>query len=767
MSDLKKLLPGLTVLLMLASAFWGPAIFGGKTLIHGDSLGHSLPLLDTQARAIKDLGQLLWSDKIYGGHALFAEGQGGFANPVNMIFAWVVAPLTGSIYAENLFHWFCMIWTGVGILLLCRSLGLEAWSSCLGAIAGVFSLDTIAQAQNLTVSGALVWVPWALWAMERWLDDATVGRAMTLAAMIALELYSGYPELLDGILLYMTIMVLVRFSDYGIRREWFIEWRPRLATFAFAVVSTVGLCAIQVLPELELIGQSHRSSGIVIGFQAPILSYLRGFLFTREIAGNVNYFPLIGSILICMLATSTLVLPTARPVKAHILGTALLIVLGMGRVTWLFRFIYDHGLLPQLHFYRVLLPYINAACLTAGVLAAAGADALARWAMAWGSTRGLLRNAARARAVLLVLFVAFWAWIVWRLYLPGNPPVQWAVAAAAIVATATAVPLRAAYFLPLILALLLIGETVALRVTSFYFGDRSLLDKPASIAAIQALPDWTEFKIFSKSISTGFALQPPSSPDLLRQMKRMFPSAGGMSNLLWDLHSMDGALALALGRRAAISQMLDDEAYGRTTAQSGARLMDMLGIRWVVFDTHPEGDAYRTLWHEEEPDSVWIMENPTARPRFQLFGGCRAVSSLDEDVAAVGSLQAPSLIVEKMGALDPCGPATTSANTEGSTFRVLKAKSTRYHLKLSAATPAWLFLADANYPGWTARLDGAEVPVYSAQVLGKAVAIPAGEHDLWIRFRSRSFEWGASITLATIAWMGMVGVLAKRFKGRA
>lgn len=767
MADFRKIFPGLLALLILASVFWGPAIFAGKTLIHGDSLGHGLALLDLQSRSLHDLGQLLWSDKIYGGHALFAEGQGGFANPVNMIFAWIVAPLTGSIYAENLFHWFCTVWTGLGIVLLCRSLGLGAWSSCLGAIAAAFSLDTIAQSQNLTVAGALTWVPWALWTMERWLAKATTGRALALGASIALEVYSGYPEILDGIVLYMAILVVTHLSDGAARGRWLDAWRPRLGSLALAVLVAIGLSAVQILPELELVGQSHRSGGISIPYQVPIIAYLRGFLFTRTIAGSVDYFPLIGSLFISMLGTLLLALPTSRSIKGHMVGTAFLIVLGMGNDTWLFRFIYRSHLLPELHYFRVLLVYINVACLTAGVLAAAGSDALSKWAASRRSTRGSERNRARMQAAILGLFLLFWAWAVWRLFMPDSQPVQFAVVAIAIAGTLVAMLLRSAEHVSLLMALLLIGETGALRANSFYFGDRALLRKPSSIAAIQAVPDWNDFKIFSESLAPAFALTPPTSPELVPKVERAWPAAGGMANLLWDLHSMDGALALALGRRAAISQMLDDEAHGRNSAPPGARLMDMLGVRWVVFDDpHLAGDAYRDFWHETS-DSVWIMENPAARPRFQLFAGCRSVSSLDAALSTVGALQAPTLIVEKRDAADPCTSGADPSAPTNAHFQLLKAKSTRYHLTISAAAPVWLFLADANYPGWNAYLDGTEVPIYSAEVLGKAVAVPAGDHDLWIRFQSRSFELGASITLVTLVATGIVGISAIRRGRRA
>ena len=162
--------PGLLVLLILVSIFWAPAIFEHKSIIHGDFYGHSLPLMDMHSRALRDPGTLLWQDKTYGGHPMFAEGQGGFAHPVNMFFAWVIAPLFGVITAENLLHWFCMIFGGAGVLMICRQLGLSPWASCFGAVAAVFSLLNVFEQQNETVSAAASGVPWCIWAVGEWLN---------------------------------------------------------------------------------------------------------------------------------------------------------------------------------------------------------------------------------------------------------------------------------------------------------------------------------------------------------------------------------------------------------------------------------------------------------------------------------------------------------------------------------------------------------------------------------------------------------------------
>jgi len=745
MNGLVKIAPGLAVLLILVTAFWAPAIFEHKTIIHGDFPGHSLPLMDVQSRALRDFGSLLWEDKTYGGHPLFAEGQGGFAHPVNMLFAWVIAPLFGVIAADNLFHWFYMMFGGIGILLVCRQFGCGPWAACFGAVAGVFTLYNLNQEQNETVSAAWAWVSWCIWAFGRWLDRPNLQSAALLGLMLTLEFLSGYPETLDGVLLYGLATLAVRALDPGARAQWGRGGRTLVGTGAAGAAITLGLSAVQLLPEIELILHSHRSGGVTLIFQLPARAYIRGFLFSHWDSMS-DYFPIVGSILICMLATLTLIVRTTSAIKGHIAGTLLLIILGMGQATFLYRFIYDHNLIPQLHFYRIVLIYLNDASVMVAVLAAVGVEAVSRWMPTLKERRDL----GRPRGWVLGIFLLLWAWVLCRFQLPVVPVLQYALAAAGIVAVAACVPLRVARWLPMGLTALLVIEISATRLLIFHFADPSIFDKPGSIATIQGEADWRDYRIYSGNRAGLYSFMAPNAPGLEPAYRGHAPAVAGLANLRWDLASMDGALALALGRRSMIEARLDDEVYGRVDQLPGSRLIDLLAVRWLPFVAPFWAPAVRTLWHD--PDSVWILQNDTARPRFQIYPACRRAASSDQALDMLTALKAPELIIEDKGTADPCGGAVAEIVEDAppAKFAVLKARSTRYRFDISADRPAWFFLADANYPGWTAYLDGGEVPIYSAQILGKAVALPPGRHELQFRFRPFSFYIGLTITLLTL-----------------
>jgi hypothetical protein len=90
----------------------------------------------------------------------------------------------------------------------------------------------------------------------------------------------------------------------------------------------------------------------------------------------------------------------------------------------------------------------------------------------------------------------------------------------------------------------------------------------------------------------------------------------------------------------------------------------------------------------------------------------------------------------------------------------------RVVVTVSAPTAGWLLLSDAWYPGWEARVDGQPVPVERADLLFRAVAVPAGEHRVEWVYRPAALRLGAGISLSTVALLLMGGAwagLSRRF----
>ena len=78
------------------------------------------------------------------------------------------------------------------------------------------------------------------------------------------------------------------------------------------------------------------------------------------------------------------------------------------------------------------------------------------------------------------------------------------------------------------------------------------------------------------------------------------------------------------------------------------------------------------------------------------------------------------------------------------------------------AEAGWLVLTDAWYPGWRAAVDGAPIEIARADVIFRAVPIPAGRHRVEFVFAPRSVWAGAGISLATVVGCLITFLLVKR-----
>jgi uncharacterized membrane protein YfhO len=82
-------------------------------------------------------------------------------------------------------------------------------------------------------------------------------------------------------------------------------------------------------------------------------------------------------------------------------------------------------------------------------------------------------------------------------------------------------------------------------------------------------------------------------------------------------------------------------------------------------------------------------------------------------------------------------------------------------LRLAPSAAGYVVLADPYYPGWRAYVDGVERPIGRANVLFRAVAVPAGASAVQFRFEPGSVVAGAALSggallvaLATVVALG-------------
>jgi hypothetical protein len=71
-------------------------------------------------------------------------------------------------------------------------------------------------------------------------------------------------------------------------------------------------------------------------------------------------------------------------------------------------------------------------------------------------------------------------------------------------------------------------------------------------------------------------------------------------------------------------------------------------------------------------------------------------------------------------------------------------------IRVSAPRAGFLFLADEDFPGWHARVNGRETEIIRANHAFRLVEVPAGDSEVSFTYRPLSLLIGAAITLMTL-----------------
>ncbi len=83
--------------------------------------------------------------------------------------------------------------------------------------------------------------------------------------------------------------------------------------------------------------------------------------------------------------------------------------------------------------------------------------------------------------------------------------------------------------------------------------------------------------------------------------------------------------------------------------------------------------------------------------------------------------------------------------------RLTSFRPARLKLDATLERSAFVVVSECWYPGWIALVDGERAPLLKVDHVLMAVPVPAGRHEVILRFRSRTFQWGLIVSLVSLA----------------
>jgi hypothetical protein len=747
-------------------------LFGGETLYYDDFSRYQLPLWSLVREAYGELRLPLWNPYVWLGTPLAANPAAGAFYPLGLPF--MTLDEVSGLNAAVVVH---LTLGGCFTYLLARE---RAGSGAAPFAAAVgFSLGGIAlsDAVNPFYLFSLAWLPAALLCYRRALAVRTLFHGVLCGACLALMVLGGDLQLplIAGVVFLILGVARVGLAPSGIR----LRTAARVAgALVLAAAVGAGLAAVQLLPTLELAGLSERAAGLpatvrthfsfhparlatlvvpyAFGVPLPENSY---WGFELGDGPRFFFFSIYGGALLLAFAFAALRRGDAWGLGLVAAAVAL-VALALGR----------HGpfyepaaqVLPGLDQLRYPEKFLAPLAV---IVPALGAEGIARVGReeALGRALAALVLLAVVGAVLWLLESTLAASFAERFPVPflaesasrriagdGRNLLAFAAAAALILAAAWRgwVPMRNATLAFAALA----AADVAVAGVRLVWTDRAeaLREAPAAAALISGEGPAAE-RVLRLPALDRVPLH-RTLADWQRVVRHLRASLSPNTHVRARIAALAGYGAGApAGASAVFARFAEDEAPA---------LARRLAAPWLLAADGSEGGLPR----------IGIFRIPGTVPRARLTGAEVGEGTLESaGPALLRASDGSRALVEAGHALfrgRPLGReearsrAAALPRDGAGEARITRWRPEEVVVRVRASRAAVLVLAEGFFPGWRAEVDGAEVPIFRADLLARAVPVPAGEHEVAFRYASPALSRGAKVSLATAGALGALGLLA-------
>ncbi len=167
-------------------------------------------------------------------------------------------------------------------------------------------------------------------------------------------------------------------------------------------------------------------------------------------------------------------------------------------------------------------------------------------------------------------------------------------------------------------------------------------------------------------------------------------------------------------------------------------------------------------WRRVLSSDIKLYENQAVLPRAFLVYQAR----IADDEAALEQMRDPAfdpaqtVILAAGTALDAPSPGLQVSPT------ITAYEPKRVEIAVTSPTPAYLVLTDAWYPGWSATVNDQPVTIERANLMFRAIPVPAGESR--IVFRYQPGWWPGALVVGALGWLllATIGILRKAARVR-
>ena len=753
---------------LLILAMFPAVLLGERTFVIRDFGMFGYPLAYFHRESFWRGELPLWNPLSNCGLPFLAQWNTLVLYPFSLIY--LLLPLTWSLPFFCLAHLF---WGGLGMYLLACSWTRHRLAAALAGIVFAFNGLSLNALMWPNVEATLGWLPWVIWLGQKgWREG---GKALVWAVLAgAMQMLAGGPE---PIFFTWIILFALACGDWITRaaaRGWI------LVRFSLLGALVALVCAVQLLPFLELLAHSQRDTGFAVAshdwsmpfwgwanFLVPLFRTsptAQGVFFQNGQYWTSSYYAGVGTVLLAAVAVWRV-----RDWRVWVLaGLAFLgAVLALGDCTLLYGAV--HACLPGIGFLRYPVKAVILVLALAPLLAAFGFAALddifhTREPGAPACCRlttfkplkpaacrrfgpaGNLRQAGRFECgvalLLLLLITAVVAWD-WKSPIPAD---AW----------------RATWQSGL--------SRAAFLVLVFLLGAGFLKSR----GRWRTLLGFLFLVAFWLDLATHVPNQNPTA------RASIYASGFAKAELKWNPQPRLGVSRVLLAPAALEALRVNplrslQETYlrNRLASRANCNLLDAVPLIDGFFSLTPREVLNVTALLCDQPDRQFpalldflgvsqtsvprTTSDWTPRPTAMPIVSAGQQPLFADDGAAFAALSQTNLDLRRIVYLPPGARRAISAGPQpAARVHVAHFANQSISLRTTSPTPCIVAIAQTYYPAWKAYVDGRSARLWRANYAFQAVEVPAGAHEVLVAYEDKALVAGAVLTgLGLLACAGL------------
>ncbi len=770
-SAAERLLLPCGILLLFFLLFHG---FWDHTINYRDSFLTFAPSKHLVARALENFTVYLWNPHIFLGLPCVAEIHYGWFYPVNLVFLLFDFGLAHRLYI--LAHY---PFAAATMYLFLRGRDLDRGPALLGGLAFALSGYMISQHSIVRMVPGAAWAPLAFYCMDRALRGRVLWAALA-GAVMAIQVIAGDP--LTALVTASVFAILALGSS--IQRGRLVHG---LSSVVLAGTSSLLLSAVQVIPTTEILKMTPRTRGLSLGESStfsfhparlleiiwptpfgaywPDASYWGYFTINYETVGINHPWSLtlyLGLPLIILFVIG--VLSSRHRWKWAVGALALVfLLLALGHHTPVYSWF--HAVIPVFNWFRYPAKYMGWFTGFAVVGAALGLERLdelikerprlvSRFSLVYAGL-SLVIGLFGIEVLKIMLSELSIPTQAGSMYLNALDHCQQTGVHFILinVSTGLLVFLAATRLIAARKALILI---IVSMVLDWYSANISTMPQgPPDFYEFRPLaaryinpsgrPALGEFRIYRDKME--FRDTNPELPEYSRFQRQQIWIRNTLKR---NLHIMEGFEELV--------------AYGPYQLELGEKLFDnklspdvmsLYNVEYVIssFDRKPIKSIPTEVIKRDPLNDISIHRFKNVWPRAYWVPSALRARDEAEAMELLGDTDLKKhAVITSDEPIEAAGPGEASMRPA----HMVSYEHDHVAVRTDAEREGWLVLSDRFYPGWQAFVDGERTHIYKANVMVRAVKVPAGRHRVDFHFRPRSVYLGAAISIP--AWIGLAFV---------